>query len=58
MAPANCTGKELSAFLGFGGYYRDVFPGFAEFTANLNEVKNKCVITWTEDMINNLILIF
>ena len=34
------TGKELSAFLGFAGYYREFLPGYAHITANLNEVKN------------------
>ena len=27
--------------------------GFAKVTANLNEVKSKHALTWTEDMINN-----
>ena len=32
-------GKELSVSLGFAGFYREFFPGFAEVTANLNELK-------------------
>ena len=51
--PLPSTGKELSAFLGFAGYYREFLPGFAEVTANLNEVKNKRTVTWTTEMINN-----
>ena len=27
--------------------------GFAKVTANLNEVKSKHALTWTENMINN-----
>ena len=37
--PLPSTGKELSAFLGFAGYYKEFLPGFPEITANLNEVK-------------------
>ena len=33
------TGKELSVSLGFAGFYREFLPGFAEVTANLNELK-------------------
>ena len=51
--PTQTTGKELFTFLGLAGYYREFLPGFAHVTANLNEVKNKRSITWTEDMINN-----
>ena len=47
------TGKELSAFLGFAGYYREFLPGYAHVTANLNEVKNKRSITWSDEMKNN-----
>ena len=38
--PNPATGKELSAFLGFAGYYGE-FPWYAHVTANLNEVKKK-----------------
>ena len=51
--PLPTTGKELAAFLGFCGYYREFLPGFATMTANLNEVKNKRVLTWSESMIEN-----
>ena len=51
--PIPATGKKLSAFLGFAGYYQEFLPGYAHVTANLNEVKNKRRITWTEDMTNN-----
>ena len=50
MAPAY---QELAAFLGFCGYYREFLPGFATITANLNEVKNKQVLTWSKSMIEN-----
>ena len=53
--PLPATEKELSAFLGFAGYYREFLPGYAHVTANLNEVKNKCNITWSEEMKNNFI---
>ena len=51
--PIPATGKKLSAFLGFAGYYQEFLPGYAHVTANLNEMKNKHRITWTEDMTNN-----
>ena len=51
--PLPTTGKELLSFLGFAGYYREFLPGFAEVTENLNEVKNKQALSWTEEMINN-----
>ena len=37
--PLPATGKELSAFLGFAGYYREFLPGYAHVTANLNMKK-------------------
>ena len=51
--PTLATGKELSAFLGFAGYYREFLPGYVHITAKLNEVKNKRTITWTEEMKQN-----
>ena len=51
--PTPATGKELSAFLGFTGYYREFLPGYVHITAKLNEVKNKRTITWTEEMKQN-----
>ena len=51
--PLPTTGKELAAFLGFCGYYREFLPGFATITANLNEVINKQVLTWSQSMIEN-----
>ena len=51
--PLPTTGKELAAFLGFFGYYMDFLPGFATITANLNEVKNKPVLTWSKSMTEN-----
>ena len=44
------TGKELSVFLGFTNYYRDFLPGFANVTAELNNVKNIKKIVWTRDV--------
>jgi len=43
------TGKDLSSFLRFAGYYREFLPGFAEIKTNLNEIKNKCTLTWSTD---------
>ena len=51
--PIPAMGKELSAFIGFAGYYRELLPGYAHVTTNLNEVKNKRSITWTNEMKNN-----
>ena len=51
--PLHQTGKELSAFLGFTNYYLDFLPGFANFTAELNSVKNSRLIVWTLEMISN-----
>ena len=51
--PLPQIGKELSAFLGFTYYYHDFLPGFANVTAELNTVKNKRLIVWTPEMINN-----
>jgi len=48
--PLPNTGKELSSFLGFTGYYREFLPGFAEITAEMNAVKNKRKIDWSEKM--------
>jgi len=47
------TGKDLSSILGFAGYYREFLPWFAEITANLNEVKNKHMLTWSTEMVIN-----
>ena len=32
---------------------KEFLPGYAHVTANLNEVKNKRSITWTDEMTNN-----
>ena len=51
--PLLSTGNDLSLFLGFAGYYREFLPWFAEITANLNEVKNKHMLTWSTEMVIN-----
>merc|ERR1711973_16067 len=48
--PTPVSGKQLSSFLGVLTWYSSFMPDFSYLSAELNKVKNKRKLIWTEEM--------
>merc|ERR1711973_187282 len=48
--PTPVSGKQLSSFLGVLTWYSSFLPEFSHLSAELNKVKNKRRIEWTEEL--------
>ena len=44
------TGKEVSTFLGFTGYYRTFKPQYSALTNRLNKIKKAEKFTWNGEI--------
>ena len=51
--PRPFSGKELSSFLGFTGYYRTFIKDYSRLTASMNKMKKDAVVQWDEESKEN-----
>ena len=51
--PLPLTGKDLSSFLGFTGYYRTFIKDYSRLTASMNKMKKDAVVQWDDETKDN-----